>query len=309
MKTDFNRELEKVKNGEKHSILIDALVNEPTFIDCLFDEFKQTPLKKDVSKYLSQFNTDKEKEKELNAMIKDFYSLKETPKEFYTHDITKTNIYQNFKAIEAVTRELRQTMIEPEKKAEIISNITATLHPNIKKLVINTLIKDNDNIYLNLNFVFGNGKRATQNEKEKWEFVKVVFNDKLSESLLSQIETKIIDLPNSVDKTNNNNDYSAIQWSAIFYYVEHDIYGEVRLKKDKIEKFRKDFNVSHTQSSLSNDINEIARVINGDKNNELRQHHINTIKAILPYLEKNYIEAFENAKDDLSILKDELDRK
>lgn len=200
MKTDFNRELEKVKNGEKHSILIEALVNEPTFIDCLFDEFKQTPLKKDVSKYLSQFNTDKEKEKELNAMIKDFYSLKETPKEFYTHDITKTNIYQNFKAIEAVTRELRQTMIEPEKKAEIISNITATLHPNIKKLVINTLIKDNDNIYLNLNFVFGNGKRATQNEKEKWEFVKVVFNDKLSESLLSQIETKIIDLPNTEPK-------------------------------------------------------------------------------------------------------------
>lgn len=185
MKTDFNRELEKVKNGEKHSILIEALVNEPTFIDCLFDEFKQTPLKKDVSKYLSQFNTDKEKEKELNAMIKDFYSLKETPKEFYTHDITKTNIYQNFKAIEAVTRELRQTMIEPEKKAEIISNITATLHPNIKKLVINTLIKDNDNIYLNLNFVFGNGKRATQNEKEKWEFVKVVFNDKLNEYLFN----------------------------------------------------------------------------------------------------------------------------
>ena len=144
-----------------------------------------------------------------------------------------------------------------------------------------------------------------------------------SKTLISKIDAKIINLPNNDitqpkskqllepndTKPEEKNNFTALQWSAIFYYVEHDIYGEVQLKKDKIEKFRKDFNVSKSQSNLSNKHNEIARVINGDKNNELRQHHINTIKAILPYLEKNYIEAFKNASEDFEYLQDELDRK
>lgn len=182
MKTEFERELEKLQQfGNTQSYLIGALKDNSIFRECLFDEFKQAPEKKDVSKYLSQFNTDKKKETELNAMIREFYSLIETPKEFYTHDITKTNIYQNFKDIEAVLCQMMETMREPEKIAKIICNIVETLHPEIKKLVIDTLIRDNENIYLNRNFVFGNGKRATQNEKEKWHFVKIVFNDKLSE--------------------------------------------------------------------------------------------------------------------------------
>lgn len=182
MKTEFERELEKLQQfGNTQSYLIGALKDNSIFRECLFDEFKQTPMKKDVSKYLSQFNTDKEKETELNAMIREFYSLIETPKEFYTHDITKTNIYRKFKDIEVVLCQMMETMREPKDKAKIICNIVETLHPEIKKLVIETLIRDNENIYLNSNFVFGNGKRATQNEKDKWEFVKIVFNDKLRE--------------------------------------------------------------------------------------------------------------------------------
>lgn len=106
-----------------------------------------------------------------------------------------------------------------------------------------------------------------------------------------------------------NNSFTGLQWSTIFYYVAPDLYGEIQQKKDKLEKFRKDFNVSNSQSNLSNKHSEIVRVVNGDEGNELRQHHINTINAILPFLENNNLEAFENAKDDLSILKNELDRK
>ena len=180
MKTEFERELEKLQHGDTRSILIGAMRNNPIFINCLFDEFKQTPKKKDVSKYLIQFNIDRNKEYELNEKMREFYNLKETPKEFCTHDITKTNIYRNFKDVEVVLCELMETMRDPNNKAEIICNIVETLHPEIKELVINTLIEDNENIYLNLNFVLM-GNYATQTEKEKWHFVKVVFNDKLSE--------------------------------------------------------------------------------------------------------------------------------
>ena len=144
-----------------------------------------------------------------------------------------------------------------------------------------------------------------------------------SKTLISKIDAKIINLSNNDitqpkskqllepndTKPEEKNNFTALQWSAIFYYVEPDFYGETQLKKDKLTKFIKDFNVKISHNSLSNKHNEIVRVINGDEGNELRQHHINTIKAILPFLENNNHEAFENAKDDLSILKDELDRK
>lgn len=144
-----------------------------------------------------------------------------------------------------------------------------------------------------------------------------------SKTLISKIDAKIINLPNNDitqpkskqllepndTKPEEKNNFTALQWSTIFYYVAPDLYGEIQQKKDKLEKFRKDFNVSNSQSYLSIKHNEIVRVINGDEKNELKQHHINTIKAILPYLGKNYIEAFKNAKDDFKHLQDELDRK
>lgn len=107
----------------------------------------------------------------------------------------------------------------------------------------------------------------------------------------------------------NDKDYTTLQWSTIFYFIEPDLYGEITLKKDRIHRFRLDFKLSNSKNALSNDHNEITRVINGDEKNELKQHHINTIKAILPYLEKNYHEAFTNAIEDLSLLQDKLDRK
>ncbi len=103
--------------------------------------------------------------------------------------------------------------------------------------------------------------------------------------------------------------FTTLQWSTIFYFVEPDLYGDIPLKKDRIHRFRLDFKLSNSKNTLSNDHNEITRVINGDEKNELKQHHINTIKAILPYLEKNYHEAFTNAIEDLSLLQDKLDRK
>src|SRR5690554_5663676 len=106
-----------------------------------------------------------------------------------------------------------------------------------------------------------------------------------------------------------SHDSTALQWATIFYYVEPDLYTDMETKKKKIEKFKKDFNVSKTRDSLSNKHNEIVRVFNRDERNELTQHHIKTINAILPFLKNNYIEAFENAKDDLSRLQDNLDKK
>ncbi len=105
-----------------------------------------------------------------------------------------------------------------------------------------------------------------------------------------------------------SNEFTALQWSAFFYYVEPDIYGEIQLKKDKLEKFRKDFNVSNSQPSLSNKHSEIVRVINGDKKNELRQRHIDAIEAVLPFLEKNYPNAFKDAENDFYCKRDDLDR-
>lgn len=110
-------------------------------------------------------------------------------------------------------------------------------------------------------------------------------------------------------KQATDNDFTTLQWASIFYFVEPDLYGEIELKKDKLEKFKKDFSLNNSRDSLSNKHNEIVRVINGDKKNELTQHHIKTINAILPFLKNNYIEAFENAKDDLSLLQDNLDKK
>ena len=102
--------------------------------------------------------------------------------------------------------------------------------------------------------------------------------------------------------------FTTLQWSAIFYYVQPDLYGEIQLKKDKLKKFRKDFNVSNSQSNLSNKLNKIERAFNEYTKTELTKHHLSTIKAILPYLENNHSEAFESATDDLERLKDELDR-
>lgn len=106
-----------------------------------------------------------------------------------------------------------------------------------------------------------------------------------------------------------NSIFTSLQWSTIYYYVEPDLYGGILYKKDKLEKFIKDFNVSNSSNSLSNDHTEMARVINGDNNNKLKQNHINAIIAILPFLEKQYNEAFKNAKDDLDRLSNELERK
>ncbi len=114
-----------------------------------------------------------------------------------------------------------------------------------------------------------------------------------------------------------NSTFTALQWSAIFYYVQPDLYGEIQTKKEKLTRFIKDFNVKVSNNgllekishnNLSNKLNEIERVFNGDEKNELKQKHINAIKAILPYLENNQSEAFENATDDLERLQDELDR-
>lgn len=128
--------------------------------------------------------------------------------------------------------------------------------------------------------------------------------------LLEYLQKNTIENEQSTNNTKTiSSTFTALQWSAIFYYVEPDIYGEIQQKKDKLEKFRKDFNVSKSQFNLSNKHSEIVRITNGDEKNELKQKHIDAIKKILPYLEKKHVEAFKNASDDLSILIDDLDRK
>lgn len=118
---------------------------------------------------------------------------------------------------------------------------------------------------------------------------------------------------NSKDKANvsNNPDWSftALQWSAIFYYVAPDLYGKIEQKKNKLQEFINEFKPNKAHNSLSNKHSEIVRVLNGDENNELKKKHLVAIKKILPFLKDNYPNAFIDADEDYNRLVDNLDRK
>ena len=108
--------------------------------------------------------------------------------------------------------------------------------------------------------------------------------------------------------SDNNWNFTALQWSAIFYYVEPDLYGNIEQKKNRLQAFITDFKVNKTPNSLSNKHSEIVRVVTDDEKNELKQKHIIAIEKILPFLE-SHPQAFQDAEDDLKRLKDELERK
>jgi len=103
--------------------------------------------------------------------------------------------------------------------------------------------------------------------------------------------------------------FTALQWSIIFYYVEPDLYGNIEQKKNKLQAFITDFKVNKSLNSLSNKHSEIVRVVTGDEKNELKQIHISAIEKVLPFLKDKYPDAFIDADQDFKRLVDNLDRK
>lgn len=129
-------------------------------------------------------------------------------------------------------------------------------------------------------------------------------------------ERKFIKELESSDSDNKENvsdkpdwNFTALQWSIIFYYVEPDLYGNIEQKKNRLQAFITDFKVNKTLNSLSNKHSEIVRVVTDDEKNELKQIHISAIKEVLPFLEDNYPDAFIDADQDFKRLADNLDRK
>lgn len=172
MKTEFELELRKLQQfANTHSKLIEALKDNTTFIECLLEEFKKAPKVKDFSKFLNQFKTRKERYEQSEKEL-DFLRRKDITEKFYTHNIFATNIYKSFSVIETALRALKHSLAEPTQKAELIISIIPTLHPDIQVSVIDALIDDN----LNLNLI-----KPTQKDIDEWNYVKAVFNDKLSQ--------------------------------------------------------------------------------------------------------------------------------
>lgn len=116
---------------------------------------------------------------------------------------------------------------------------------------------------------------------------------------------------NDIEQKDNRNDlnFTALQWSIIFYYVEPDLYGNIEQKKNRLQAFITNFKVNKTLNSLSNKHSEIVRVVTDDEKNELKQIHISAIEKVLPFLKDNYPDAFIDADQDFKRLVDNLDRK
>lgn len=112
-----------------------------------------------------------------------------------------------------------------------------------------------------------------------------------------------------LESSDSDWNFTALQWSIIFYYVEPDLYGNIEQKKNRLQAFITDFKVNKTLNSLSNKHSEIVRVVTDDEKNELKQIHISAIKEVLPFLEDNYPDAFIDADQDFKRLADNLDRK
>lgn len=129
-------------------------------------------------------------------------------------------------------------------------------------------------------------------------------------------ERKFIKELESSDSDNKENvsdkpgwNFTALQWSIIFYYVEPDLYGNIEQKKNRLQAFITDFKVNKSLNSLSNKHSEIVRVVTDDEKNELKQIHISAIERVLPFLKDKYPDAFIDADQDFKRLVDNLDRK
>ena len=85
---------------------------------------------------------------------------------------------------------------------------------------------------------------------------------KILNELLEHLQNNSIGIEQTTKKKDaTNNIFTALQWSSIFYYVEPDLYGEIQLKKDKLTKFIKDFNVKIIYNFISpNELQKINEV-------------------------------------------------
>ena len=148
--------------------------------------------------------------------------------------------------------------------------------------------------------------KALQVFKGKDEFTER-YNEliQFTETMLSQIDSMISNLPDEkepFDKTNNNSNYSALQWGAIFYYAK---ITKLLPKSDTITgqltAFIKKHNIGKTFKHVRVQYYEAKKRIN-DKND----YPIDKLESIIPFLQENYKQTVTKVLNDLEYLKDNL---
>lgn len=154
METQFKKDLSKVQQfGDTRSILISALEETPTFIECLFDEFKETSNITETNIY------------------KQFVDI-----EILTFDLMKT-LANTERTAEIIINRIDE--LHPDIK-EAVLNVLINEKENIYQTIKNLLPVLNKGSVLNKNSV---PDRVTkpQDEKDNWDVEKIVFNNKLIE--------------------------------------------------------------------------------------------------------------------------------
>jgi len=188
---DFNTEYRKFQQTNNSISILKKFEDDKEFMLAFQNEFIEAPTFPDVSKYweglfskekidatflnLKGIDTTKKNfpsENELLQESNEFNKLiakKKAPKECYTHKITETNTYKQFKVIEDILNRFKEmsgfdnsanSLLQQAEEfgKGLISEIQNIHYEPIKIKIIETIIKDNENNnsftkwYINNNF-------------------------------------------------------------------------------------------------------------------------------------------------------------
>ncbi|MDM1407438.1 hypothetical protein [Myroides sp. DF42-4-2] len=219
---EFNTEYRKIQQlGNTFINLFRSFEDDNEFMQAFQNEFSNTALKPDVSKYwIGQFGEENvnatilklkgiqsniEKvpsEKELNDESRKFYNLigeGKEPKKCYTHIIVETNIYQQFRNIENILNSFKEmkdfdistdSLLQQAKEfgEGLISEIQNLNYEPIRTKIIETIINDKENINSHLNGFLNNNFNKKEFE-DNYAKAKMYLDNYLKIYLETQVQT------------------------------------------------------------------------------------------------------------------------
>ena len=100
----------------------------------------------------------------------------------------------------------------------------------------------------------------------------------------------------------DDNEFSAIQWGAIFYYADTTKLLTGKNITDKLEAFHKKHNINITVKYFRQKYYKAV-----DQLNKCNNYPIEKLEAIIPFLEQHYKHTVTKVKNDIEILQDYKD--